>query len=129
VGAGAIRGGRGAGCYPVLEALGIADRVSPATRAEIALHVIRAASYCEAAEMLSRQGLSCDISTLVRIITATAEASTQLRTVALEATLHVPLSRDEPLAGKRVRVSFDGGRVRMRHPHHGRKMAKRRHGF
>ena len=29
------RGPRGAGRYPVLEALGIADRVSPATRAEI----------------------------------------------------------------------------------------------
>ena len=32
------RGPHGAGCYPVLEALGIADRVSPATRSEIALH-------------------------------------------------------------------------------------------
>src|SRR5215510_8690396 len=28
------RGPHGAGCYPVLEALGIADRVSPATRSE-----------------------------------------------------------------------------------------------
>ena len=29
------RGPHGAGCYPVLEALGIADHVSPATRSEI----------------------------------------------------------------------------------------------
>src|SRR5207249_7928926 len=43
------RGPYGAGCYPVLEALGIADRVSPATRAEVALHVVQAASYREAA--------------------------------------------------------------------------------
>ena len=43
------RGPHGAGCYPVLEALGIADRVSPATRSEIALHVVQAASYREAA--------------------------------------------------------------------------------
>src|SRR2546430_16196887 len=42
-----IRGPHGAGCYPVLEALGIADRVSPATRSEIALHVVQAASYRE----------------------------------------------------------------------------------
>ncbi len=43
------RGPRGTGCYPVLECLGIADRVSPATRSEIALHVVQAASYREAA--------------------------------------------------------------------------------
>src|SRR5882672_11506489 len=70
------RGPHGAGCDPVLEALGIADRVSPATRSEIALHVVQAASYCEAAAMLARRGLSCDVSSLVRISTATAEAST-----------------------------------------------------
>src|SRR6266699_4188306 len=69
------RGPCGAGCYPVLERLGIADRVSPATRMEIALHVVQAASYREAAEMLHRRGLACDVSSLVRISTVTAEAS------------------------------------------------------
>ena len=123
------RGPHGAGCYPVLEALGIADRVSPATRSEIALHVVQAASYREAAEMLARRGLSCDVSSLVRISTAMAEASTRLRDAALEAALHVPVPRDGPLAGKRVRVSLDGGRVRLRRTHRGRKTAKGRHGF
>src|SRR3989475_11661412 len=66
------RGPRGAGCYPVLEALGIADRVSPATRSEIALHVVQAASYREAAARLARRGLACGVSRLVRISTATA---------------------------------------------------------
>src|SRR2546429_5458710 len=42
------RGPHGAGCYPVLEALGIADRVSPAPRSEIALHAAQAARYREA---------------------------------------------------------------------------------
>src|SRR5262244_2447151 len=73
------RGVYGAGCYPVLEALGIAERVSPATRGEVALHMVQAASYCEAAQMLARRGLSCDVSSLVRISMATAEASTRLR--------------------------------------------------
>src|SRR6266849_6006074 len=86
------RGPHGAGCYPVLEALGIADRVSPATRSEIALHVVQAASYREAAAMLARRGLACDVSSLVR-------------------------------------VSLDGGRVRLRRTHRGRKTAKGRHGF
>src|SRR5712691_702383 len=123
------RGSRGTGCYPVLECLGIADRVSPASRSEIALHLVQAASYLEAAHMLSRRGLTCDVSSLVRITTATAEASTLLRDAALEAALRLPIPSDGPLAGKRVRVSLDGGRVRTRRKHRGRKTAKGRHGF
>jgi hypothetical protein len=123
------RGSHGAGCYPVLEALGIADRVSPATRAEIALHVVQAASYREAAAMLARRGLTCDVSRLVRISTATAETSSRLREAALAAALSLPVASNGPLAGKRVRVSLDGGRVRIRRRRRGRKTAKGRHGF
>src|SRR5216684_3105736 len=123
------RGPRGAGCSPVLEALGIADRVSPATRSAIALHVVQAASSREAAAMLARRGLACDVSSLVRISTGLASASIRLRDAALEAALHVPVPCDGPLAGKRVRVSLDGGRVRLRRTHRGRKTAKGRHGF
>src|SRR6266581_3130654 len=88
-----------------------------------------AASYREAAAMLARRGLACDVSSLVRISTATAEASIRLRDAALEAALRVPVPRDGPLAGKRVRVSLDGGRVRLRRTHRGRKTAQGRHGF
>ena len=123
------RGAHGTGCYPVLESLGIAERVSPASRSEIALHVVQAASYLEAAQMLSRRGFACDVSSLVRITTATAEASTRLRDAALEAALRLPVTLDGPLAGKRVRISLDGGRVRTRRTHRGRKTAKGRHGF
>jgi len=123
------RGAHGTGCYPVLECLGIAERVSPASRSEIALHVVQAASYLEAAQMLSRRGFACDVSSLVRITTATAEASTRLRDAALEAALRLPVAPDGPLAGKRVRISLDGGRVRTRRTHRGRKTAKGRHGF
>lgn len=123
------RGSRGTGCYPVLECLGIADRVSPASRSEIALHMVQAASYLEAAQMLSRRGLACDVSSLVRITRASAEASTRLRDAALEAALRLPIAPDGPLAGKRVRISLDGGRVRTRRTHRGRKTAKGRHGF
>src|SRR5215471_6597897 len=123
------RGPHGAGCYPVLAALGIADRVSPATRSEIALHVVQAASYREAAEMLARRGLACDVSHLVRISTATAETSGRLRDAALAAALSLPVPPNGPLAGKRVGVSLDGGRVRIRRTHRGRKTVKGRHGF
>ena len=91
--------------------------------------MVQAASYLEAAPMLSRRGFACDVSSLVRITTATAEASTRLRDAALEAALRLPVAPDGPLAGKRVRVSLDGGRVRTRRTHRGRKTAKGRHGF
>ena len=39
------QGSRGTGCDPVLECLGMADRVSPASRSEITLHMVQAASY------------------------------------------------------------------------------------
>src|SRR5712691_1887843 len=123
------RGPHGAGCYPVREALGMANRVSPATRSEIALHVVQAASYREAAAMLARRGLVCDVSCLVRISTATAETRSRLRDAALAAALSLPVALNGPLAGQRVRVSLDGGRVRTRRRRRGRKTAKGRHGF
>jgi hypothetical protein len=64
----------------------------------------------------------------VRIPTATAEASTRLRDAALAAARRLPVAPEGPLAGKRVRISLDGGRVRTRRTHRGRKTAKGRHG-
>src|SRR3989454_2081024 len=55
--------------------------------------------------------------------------NTPLRDAALAAALRIPVPSDGPLAGKRVRVSLDGGRVRLRRTHRGRKTAKGRHGF
>src|SRR5437879_10878699 len=83
------RGPYGAGCSPGLEALGIADRVSPATCSAIALHVVQAARSREAAAMLARRGLSGAVSSLVRISTATAEARPRLRDAARAAALRV----------------------------------------
>jgi hypothetical protein len=123
------RGPSGTGGSPVLEALGIADRVSPATRSEVALHVGQAASYRAAAARLARRGLACDVSRLVRSSRAPAEASLCLRDAALAAALRVPVPRDGPLAGTRVRVRLDGGRVRTRRTPRGRTTAKGRHGF
>jgi hypothetical protein len=57
------------------------------------------------------------------------EANTHLRDAALAAALRLPVPADGPLAGKRVRVSLDGGRVRTRRTHRGHKTAKGRHGF
>lgn len=123
------RGKEGSGVYPVLEALGIRDGVSPATRSEIALHTVQAASYQEAIQLLARKGLVCDPSTLARIAVTTAQADISLRDASLSAAMSIPVSSGGPLAGKRVRVSLDGGRVRTRKNRKGRKNHKGRHGF
>lgn len=119
----------GSGCYPVLEALGIRDRVSPATRSEIALFTVQSASYQEAARMLERRGMSVDRSTIARVAVATAHESVSLREAALTAALEQPIPEDGPLSGTRVRVSLDGGRVRTRVVRRGRRTAKGRRSF
>jgi hypothetical protein len=69
------------------------------------------------------------VSSLVRITTATAEASPRRRDAALKAALRLPVPSAGPLAGQRVRVSLDGGRVRTRRTRRGRKTVQGRHGF
>lgn len=123
------RGKKGTGVYPVLEALGIQDRVSPATRSEIALLTVQVGSYQEAVDMLKRRGFNCDPSTLTRIAAATAHTHIALRDAAIKAAMEIPISENGPLAGKRVRVGLDGGRVRTRRNRKGRKTKKGRHRF
>jgi len=123
------RGVQGAGCYPVLAALGITDRISPATRSEIALHTVQAASYQEAIALLERRGLTCSASTLERVSIATAQADITLRDAALHTAMEMPVSPDGPLAGLRIRLSLDGGRTRTRQNKPGRKTKHNRHRF
>ena len=94
------RGKEGSGVYPVLEALGIRDGVSPATRSEIALYTVQAASYQEAVQLLERRGLVCDISTLVRVASTTAGADISLRDAALSAAMSIPVSAEWTAGGQ-----------------------------
>ena len=123
------RGPTGPGVYPVLEALGIADRVSPATRSQMALYTVQAGSYQEAVQLLAEQGLAVDVTRLKRVARSTARADIELRDGALAQARRTPVAPDGPLAGLRVRVSIDGGRVRTRAPRPGRKTKQGRHRF
>ncbi len=123
------RGKKGSGIYPVLEVLGISDRVSPATRSEIALYTVQAASYQEGILMLERRGIKCSPTILAGIANSTAQADISLRDAALAAAMNIPVAPDGPLAGKRVRVSVDGGKTRIRKNKKGRKTKKNRHRF
>lgn len=108
------RGEGGAGLYPLLWALGIEALMSPASRAEVCRQSVLAGSYKEAAEQLARQGLQLDVSSIVRVAVSTGERALLLRQADLAAARSAPVPQQGPLAGKRVRISLDGGRVRTR---------------
>ena len=123
------RGPKGVGHYPVLEAVGIRDGVSPATRSQLALYTVQAGSYQEAVHLLAERGFQVDPSTLARIAQATAQTDISLREIALEQARSLPLPEKGLLAGKRVRISIDGGRLRTRKAKKGRKTRRGRHRF
>lgn len=125
----AHRGPKGVGRYPVLEAVGIREGVSPATRSQLALFTVQAGSYQEALVLLAQRGLSVDASTLSRIAQGTARADLALREAALNTARALPITPNGPLCGQRIRVSLDGGRVRTRQHWKGRKTSKGRHRF
>jgi hypothetical protein len=91
------RGKKGHGVYPVLEALGIREGVSAATRGEIDLYTVQTGSYHEAQALLARRGLCCDISTLTHIALSTAHTAIGLRDAALETATSLPIPVDGPL--------------------------------
>ena len=123
------RGPTGVGVYPVLEALGFNDGVSPATRSELSLYTVQAGSYREAVQLLAEHGLHVETKTLKRVALSTARADLSARDVALESARQEPIDPHGPLAGQRVRVGLDGGRVRTRKPHPGRKTKNGRHRY
>lgn len=108
------RRGAGAGRYPVLERLGVRDRVTPWGRSAVSRQVVLCSSYEEAREQLGRGGLELDPKTLTRIAVSTGEEALRLRDEALQEARQRPLSQDGPAAGRRLRVSLDGGRARTR---------------
>lgn len=108
----------GAGRYPVLEWLGIQDGVTPLTRSRISRQLVQCDSYNEAQDQLRADGLRLDISTIVNVAVATGDQALTLRNQALEAARTAPLPEVGRLAGLRVRVSLDGGRIRTRQTHH-----------
>ena len=112
-----------------MEALGIRDGVSPATRSQIALFTVQAGSYQEALVLLAERGLSVDWSALLRVAQASAQTHIDLREAALATAEAMPIPTDGPLQGHRVRVSLDGGRVRTRQSWPGRKTQSGRHRF
>jgi hypothetical protein len=112
-------GKRDAGGYAGLVLLGIYDRCTPALAAEVSLLAAMLGSLDEAQAVLADRGVVLDTKT-VRLIAyryaARARLEQQLDTAVFEDTV----------AGRRVVISSDGGRLRLRETKRGPKTKKGR---
>ena len=113
------KGKRYAGLYAGLVLLGIHDRCTPALAAEISLLAAMLGSLDEARDVLAQRGVALDIKTL-RLIAyryaARARVAQQMESTEL----------DDTVAGRRVVISTDGGRIRLRETKRGPKTKKGR---
>jgi hypothetical protein len=113
------KGKRYAGLYAGLVLLGIHDRCTPALAAESSLLAAMLGSLDEARDVLAQRGVSLDVKTL-RLIAyryaARARVAQQMESSEL----------DDTVAGRRVVISTDGGRIRLRETKRGPKTKKGR---
>lgn len=101
------------GLYPLLLLLGIAGRYTPRMRNQMAKASVLLGSYEEAAEMLAEQGIDVSVNQL-RNVTAGMGRMLQKRTTQGSLTVAGNVS------GRRIVVSMDGGRVRLRERRRGK---------
>lgn len=113
------KGKRYAGLYAGLVLLGIHDRCTPALAAEISLLAAMLGSLDEARDVLAQRGVALDIKTLRLIAyrySARARVAQQMAST----------EWDDTVAGRRVVISTDGGRIRLRETKRGPKTKKGR---
>ena len=113
----------GRGCHLLLELLGFTGRCSGRFVSEVVQMALLCPSLAVAHEVLSSRGLEVDVKTLRRLCGALGD-------VALEARADFALDADASVAGKRVVIGIDGGRLRHREPKRGRKKkGQKRQGY
>ena len=112
-------GKRSAGVYAGLVLLGIYDRCTPALAAEVSLFAAMLGSLQEAQDVLAARGVELDTKTVRTIAyryAARARLEQQVNNAAFE----------DSGAGRRVVISSDGGRMRLREIKRGPKTTKGR---
>lgn len=114
---------KGKGLWPGLLLLGFFAHRSPAANAMVAIWVCALASLQEAHDVLARQGVQLDIKTLRAITRRFGQRARQ-------GLASVPLSfPPSTTPGRRIVISTDGGRIRIRTNKRGKRTAKGRQRF
>ena len=103
----------GSGSYPVLEAVGTTHRATPALQSEVARQVVRGASNAEAREALAERGIELNVKTVRALALAVGALALEQRQARIDVAREGGLFSNE-YAGKRIVISADGGRVRLR---------------
>ena len=107
------------GFYLGLLLLGINERCTSGFGAEVSLLAAMLGSLAEARDVLAERGVRIDIKVLRRITYRFSERARLTQNVK-------GLGFDENVAGRRVIVSMDGGRIRLKEKKRGRKTAQGR---
>jgi hypothetical protein len=115
----------GRGSYPTLEALGISRRATPALQSEGARQTVRGASFADAREALGERGVELDEKTVRSLALSVGSKALAQREARINASRQGIVLSDE-YVGKRLVISADGGRIRMREG--GRRGRKRKNG-
>jgi len=117
------RGKGGAGLYPVLAALGFVLRCSPYVTLRTARMAALVDSYQEACETLVGEGLDLDEKMITSVVERLGDAGLFDREHAEQG------PEANVLAGKKVMVCIDGGRLRYRLEKSGRRRKSGHHGY
>ena len=121
---------QGQGYYPVLVLLGISERVSPLVRCRVAQLATQSPSFEQAKQEMAWLGLGFSTSRIRRISRAFCAVGLKIRAERLSRMKAEELPAGDRLKGKRVVVSVDGGRIRIRkNTTRGRKRKSGRRGY
>lgn len=115
-------GRRGKGLYPELHLLGIHDHCTPFLASEIAQATAALCSLEEARHMMESRGCLLDI----KMVRNVAKRFASRARAGQKAESVVAMLRTENLQGRRVVLSSDGGRLRIRTAKQGRRTKKKR---
>jgi hypothetical protein len=113
---------RGKGFYPALVILGIYEGCTPSLAQEISVMAVLLGSFEEAQQVLLSRGVKVDIKTVRGICYRTAQRARVLQQ-------SEGFKIGENLTGRRVVISSDGGRIRIRKTKRGHKTKKGRNRY
>ena len=116
------RGEGGRGCFPVLAQLGITEGASLALQSDVAWTAAALGSFEEAQEALALRGIELRVNAIRRIVHRVGDLGLLDRESGAA-------EEPSPLAGKRVVVAIDGGRLRLRVTKRGRRRKSGWHGY
>lgn len=114
-------GKRHKGLYAGLALLGIHDRCTPVLAAMVSAWSALLSSFEEVRQVLCDHGVDLDVKVIRKLAYRYAERARVVQQMGL-----IPLNEEDSLQGRRVVISTDGGRTRLREKKRGPKTSKGR---